>query len=134
MEEGRPVSTTNLSDGPGPDAVYKDYLGQGKFCIQRCDDCGRHVFYPRLICPGCGSAQLGWVETSGEATVYSTSVVRQRPDRGGDYNIVIVELAEGPKMLSRVEGLPPTEVAIGMAVRARIVSEAESTFVVFDKF
>jgi uncharacterized OB-fold protein len=52
--------------------------------------------------------------------VYSTTVVRQKPERGGDYNIALVDLFEGARMLSRVEGIAPAEVRIGMAVEAVI--------------
>lgn len=106
--------------GPGPDAVYKDFLDKQEFRIQRCVGCGDHVFYPRALCPGCGSPRLDWVAASGRATVYSTSVVRQRPDDGPDYNIAIVELEEGPRLMSRVEGIPAEDVRIGMAVRAKV--------------
>ena len=106
--------------GPGPDAVYRDFLDKQEFRIQRCLGCAEHVFYPRTLCPDCGSARLEWVAASGRATVYSTSVVRQRPEDGPDYNIAIVELEEGPRLMSRVEGVPADEVRIGMAVRAKV--------------
>ncbi len=55
-----------------------------------------------------------WKSASGRAHVYSTTVARRRPDRGGDYNVSIVELEEGPRMTSRVEGIDPDQVTIGM--------------------
>lgn len=120
-------------DGPGPEAFYQASLAEGEFKIQRCDDCEAHVFYPRAVCPKCGSMALSWVQASGAGTVYSTSTVRQRPERGGDYNVAIVELAEGPRMMSRVDGPAADEVAIGMAVTARIEHDEElGHFVVFD--
>jgi uncharacterized OB-fold protein len=64
--------------------------------------------------------------------VYSTSVIRRRPDSGGDYNIAIVELAEGPKMMSRVENIAPDKVGIGMKVRARVSERDGVRLVVFD--
>jgi uncharacterized OB-fold protein len=73
-----------------------------------------------VICPHCGSDQLGWVAPSGRGTVYSTTIVRRKPADGGDYNIVLVDLEEGVRLLSRVAGIPPDQVRIGMAVRARI--------------
>ena len=57
---------------------------------------------------------------SGGGTVYSTTVVRRKSADGGDYNVCLVDLAEGPRMMSRVVNVPPAEVKIGMAVRARI--------------
>ena len=57
---------------------------------------------------------------------------RRRPDRGGDYNLAIVELEEGPRMTSRVEGIDPDKVAIGMALTCAIHDEgAMGPYVVF---
>jgi len=54
--------------------------------------------------------------------VYSTTVVRRRVDRGGDYNVCIVELDEGARMLTRVNDVEPTSVQIGDRVQAVIDS------------
>lgn len=91
--------------------------------LQQCDDCRKHVFYPRVLCPHCGSAALTWQPASGQGTVYSTTVVRRKVEQGGDYNVALVDLSEGPRMMSRVDGLSPHEVTIGMAVRACIIDE-----------
>lgn len=115
----------------GPAAEYQSRLQDGVFAIQKCAGCSSHIFYPRLNCPECGANQLDWVTASGGGTVYSTSVVRRRSDRGGDYNVCIVELAEGPRMLSRVENVAPEDVSIGQEVRARIVGD-DDKFIVFD--
>lgn len=114
--------TQSLPDysGPGPVQVYQDALTQGRFIIQQCKDCGKHVFFPRLLCKFCGSAALKWVEPTGRAVVYSTSVVRQKPEKGGDYNVALIELEEGPRMMSRVIDVDPDKVTIGMAVSAHI--------------
>jgi uncharacterized OB-fold protein len=107
----------------GPDAVYASHLAQGRFMIQRCVDCAMHVFMPRLLCTGCGSAALEWVQPSGHGVVYSATTVRQRADKGGDYNVSLIDLAEGPRLMSRVEGLAPDEVRIGQAVRACVTRD-----------
>ena len=117
----------------GPESSYQDYLAKGEFRIQRCDGCSRHVFYPRLLCPHCGSSRLEWVVPSGAGTVYSTTVMRRRPEAGGDYNVSLVDLEEGPRLMSRVEGLPPVEIGIGMRVKARVAGGGDAGFfVVFD--
>jgi uncharacterized OB-fold protein len=104
----------------GPEKQYLDKLAAGRFEVQRCADCGKHVFYPRVLCPHCGGERLDWVVPSGRGVVYSTTVVRRKPADGGDYNIVLVDLAEGVRLLSRVSGIAPEQVKIGMAVSARI--------------
>lgn len=107
-------------DTPGPEACYRAHLSEGRFMLQRSPTTGRFAFYPRVIMPATGEADLEWVEASGRGTVYSTSVVRRAPADGGDHNIAIVELAEGPRTLTRVLDCAPENVRIGMAVRARI--------------
>lgn len=114
---------TNAFSGPGPDAVFAAFLADGRFMLQQCDDCKKHVFYPRVLCPHCGSPKLSWQPASGQGTVYSATVVRRKPEQGGDYNVALVDLHEGPRMMSRVDGISPHEVAIGMAVCAKIIDE-----------
>jgi len=119
--------------GPGPAAVYKENLAAGKFALQICGACGgKQIFPPRALCPQCGSSELRWQRASGAGTVYSTTVVRDRPEHGGDRNIALIDLAEGARLMSRVEGLPPDRVRIGMPVTARIASTAGGPLVVFD--
>lgn len=125
------MSDSPLFDGPGPLAVYQEALAQGRFVIQQCKGCGKHVFYPRVLCPHCGAAELKWVEPTGRGIVYSTSVVRQKPDKGGDYNVALVELDEGPRMLSRVMDVDPDKVKIGMKVSAHIALLDGNPAVVF---
>lgn len=109
-----------MSPPCGPEKQYLDKLAAGRFEIQRCAGCGKHVFYPRVLCPHCGAERLDWVAPSGRGTVYSTTIVRRKPADGGDYNVCLVDLAEGPRMLSRVVTVSPDQVRIGMAVAARI--------------
>ncbi|WER50021.1 OB-fold domain-containing protein [Cupriavidus sp. WKF15] len=119
----------------GPDKVYADMLAAGQFRIQHCQDCKQHVFFPRNICPHCGGDALDWTEPKGTGTVYSTSVIRRKPEAGGDYNIVLVDLDEGVRLMSRVEGIAPASVCIGMRVKARVApgkAEGEPALVVFD--
>lgn len=115
----------------GPEKAYHDALGAGQFRIQRCDDCSRHVFYPRVLCSHCGSPNLSWVTPSGNGTVYSTTVVRRKADVGGDLNIALIDLEEGVRMMSRVDTLRPEEVTIGMAVKVSVIVENDQPLVVF---
>lgn len=115
----------------GPDATFQAALSEGRIVIQRCGSCARHVFFPRVLCPHCGGGRLDWVEASGDGVVYSTTVVRQRPERGGDHNIALVDLAEGVRMMSRVEGLAPEDVTIGLSVRAFVGEAAGRPVVLF---
>ena len=109
-----------LFAGPGPDQVFHDALSNGEFRIQQCRVCARHVFYPRALCPECGAPDPVWVMPRGRGVVYSTTVIRRKAEKGGDYNVAIIDLAEGPRLMSRVEDIPPEQVTIGMRVVARI--------------
>jgi len=118
---------------PGPEKYFRERLAEGKFEIQHCAACDRYVFYPRVLCPHCGAARLEWRAASGRGTVYSTTVVRQRAEHGGDYNVALVDLAEGPRMMSRVVGCAPQEVTIGLRVKARIDQFDGQLLVMFER-
>ena len=124
---GKKMSAKSRFEGPGPDEVWRSALAGGRFLIQRCQLCGGHRFPPALACVQCGSSLLDWVTASGKGTVHAATVVRQRD---GSYNVSLIDLAEGPRMMSRVEGLVPDAVRIGMQVAARIIAGPEP-FVVF---
>ena len=59
-------------------------------------------------------------------------VSRGRQRIGGDRNIALIDLAEGARLMSRVEGMPPDQVRIGMAVKARIAKTDGGPLLVFD--
>lgn len=124
------METKEISN-PGPMLEFETYLASGVFKIQQCKECGHHIFYPRQLCHHCGSGNLKWVDCSGRGTVYSTSVVRRKPDRGGDYNLSLIDLEEGPRMLSRVMDVAPDEVTIGMEVSAHVGMLDDKPAVVF---
>lgn len=90
--------------------------------LQRCRDCGQHIFYPRSLCPYCLSHHLEWVTASGKGKVYSYTVVRRaaHPAFQEDvpYVLAIVELEEGPRMTTNIVGCDPQEVRVEMAVEA----------------
>lgn len=110
-------------DGPGPDDLWRAALNEGRFLLQHCRVCHACRFPPAMVCGACGSSDLEWKEASGRGTVYSTTTVRERE---GSYNVSLIDLAEGARMMSRVDGVSPDEVRIGMSVQARVVREPES--------
>ena len=113
----------------GPDQQFFTFLREGRFMLQRAVSDGRYVFYPRVTAPGDG-ADLEWVEASGDGVVYSTTVVRKKPPEPS-YNVVLVNLAEGPRLMSRVEGVAPEDVRIGMPVKAKIVQTGDEPTLIF---
>ncbi|WP_258127475.1 Zn-ribbon domain-containing OB-fold protein [Achromobacter anxifer] len=113
---------------PSAERHYFEQLAQGRFVIPQCQACRRHHFYPRVVCPHCGSDALEWIEPSGRGVVYSTTIVRSK---GGDYTVCLVDLEEGPRLMSRVVDMPVEAVTIGLPVRARIDAEDGAPLMVF---
>ena len=104
-----------------PAEVYRRCLEGGELGFQRCTDCGTVIFYPRVLCPTCGGASLEWQTSGGRGTVYATTAVYRRDAE--PYNVALVDLDEGFKMMSRVEGVPAEEVEIGARVTLKIDRE-----------
>ncbi|HVU66297.1 MAG TPA: Zn-ribbon domain-containing OB-fold protein [Ktedonobacteraceae bacterium] len=99
---------------------YWEGLKQGELRIQRCDSCSQAVFYPRAICPHCHSDQLSWIVASGKGTIYSYTVAHQAfgPFAADvPFIVVLIELEEGARMLSRLLDAPRERVTIGAAVQ-----------------
>lgn len=99
------------------DGHYFGRLAQGVFEIPCCRECRRYHFFPRVMCPFCGSAELQWTAPSGYGWVYSTTVVRGKET---SHNVCLVDLDEGPRLMSRVVGIEPDAVKIGARVKAHI--------------
>jgi uncharacterized OB-fold protein len=95
--------------------------------IQRSRSTGRHVFYPRIAAPGTGEQDLEWVAATGRGTVYAITVNR---GRDATYNLALVDLEEGPRMMTRIDGVET--VPIGTAVTAKIIEDAGAPLVVFE--
>ncbi len=109
-----------MSDGAtmGPEARWRAALAEGRFLLQRGSRSGRAFFPPRLFEPGSGEP-AEWFEPSGRGTVHAVTVVTPRPPEE-PRAVVIVELEEGPRLMSRVDGVAPEAVSIGLAVRAHV--------------
>lgn len=125
------VEQNRGAESTGPQARYFSSLNQGVFEIQRCQACLRHQFYPRVLCQHCGSTELGWVRPSGRGRVYSFSVVSRKPELGGDYNVTLVDLDEGVRLMSRVEDIATEALHIGMEVSACVINQDGQGVVVF---
>lgn len=122
-----------MSTSPqGIQAQHQQALDDGRFLIQHCGACGRHVYFPRELCPHCGALAPALVAPAGGGAVHAVTTIRRKAEQGGDYNLCLVELDEGVRLMSRVEGLPPAAVMVGLRVTARVVLNAGKGLVVFD--
>ncbi|WP_176590607.1 MULTISPECIES: Zn-ribbon domain-containing OB-fold protein [Sphingobium] len=113
-----------------PIAYYFQQLAAGHFMIQRSRSSGQYVFYPRLFAPGSGDMDLEWVEASGKGTIYSSTTIPKRPPEA-DETLSIIELEEGPRLLSRVMDAPAHESCIGDPVTAFIGEEDGKPILLF---
>jgi uncharacterized protein len=104
---------------------FWDGCAAGELRIQRCPDCGPY-FYPRPVCPSCGSAAVEWFTASGRATLYSY-VINHRAAPGfaddAPYAIAVVQLEEGPRMMTNIVGLPATPEALVLDMPLQITFE-----------
>jgi len=106
---------------------YWDATAEGKLLIKRCRTCGKVFFYPRSFCPACWSGDTEWIEASGRGRVYTFTVILQNdlpPFRDRlPYVIAVVELDEGVRMTTNIEGCAPDEVRCQMPVQVAFRAE-----------
>lgn len=110
-------------DARGEESAWFDRLRSGRLSFLRCGVCASAVFPPRPRCPECGGSALDWEDASGRGVVYSFTVQRRRtrPDMPEPSVMALVDLVEGPRLLTRVETEPAT-VRIGMDVMVRFAT------------
>lgn len=108
----------------------------GRLVVQRCTQCEAYRFPPRELCSGCLSTASTWVEVAGRGEIFSYNVMHQvyHPAFAAEvpYAVVVVKLAEGPKMISNLVDCPVDEIRIGMPVE--VVFEPLSDTVTLPKF
>ncbi|WP_434591032.1 Zn-ribbon domain-containing OB-fold protein [Streptomyces sp. A5-4] len=117
-----PTSRTTAA-APDVDAFTRPYweaAARGSLLLRRCLACAKAHHYPREFCPYCWSEDVGWEPASGRATLYTWSVVHRNdlPPFGErvPYVAAVVDLAEGPRMMTEVVDCEEAELRIGMAL------------------
>ena len=93
---------------------FWEAAAQGRLLIKMCTSCGRPHYYPRSICPLCGSDTTEWVQASGRGTVYSYSVMRRVPV---PYALAYVTLEEGVTMMTNIVDCDLDTIQIGLRVQ-----------------
>jgi uncharacterized OB-fold protein len=106
---------------PRPNADSKEFwafTADGCLKLRHCRACDNRMYYPRILCSRCMSTDLDWVRASGKAELHAFTLVYRAPTEAfrGDvpYPLAIVELEEGPRMMSNIVDCPNEKIAIGM--------------------
>jgi uncharacterized OB-fold protein len=115
-KSARPLPEGHISMSPLE--TYLQYCQQGKLAYQIDNSSGQAVFHPRLVAPKSGSDDLDWHVSLGLGRVYATTTVHRKDSP--PYNVALVDVDEGFRMMSRVEDIDPQTVKIGMRVRMRM--------------
>lgn len=114
---------------------FWDATCEGKLLIRSCEACGGRYWYPRTVCPLCGSLDTRWYEATGRGIVYSSTVVRRDVSEysaATPYVLASVELDEGPRLVANIVECVPDDVRIGDRVEAVFQpTEAEAALVRF---
>ncbi len=102
---------------------FWDAAADGRFLLRRCNSCGAVHHYPRPFCPSCWSDDVAWIEASGQATLYTWSTVHMNDlppfAERLPYIAAVVDLAEGPRVMTNLVDCDDTELTIGMALEVR---------------
>lgn len=101
-------------------AKFWTAAAEGVLLVPHCNACARAFWHPRPRCPNCGSDQVDWIRGSGRGAVHTFTVVRQSGDpyfkTRVPYAVAMIELDEGPRMMSNVVDCPLDALKIGMRV------------------
>jgi uncharacterized OB-fold protein len=93
---------------------------------------GKAIFYPRIANPIDGE-DLSWEISKGLGTVYSTTAIYSRDEK--PFNVALIDLDEGFRMMSRIEGIDPEDVRIGMRVKVSMsIFEDGKKYPIFTPF
>ena len=123
---------------PQPDDVTRpfwDACARRELCFQECAGCGHRWLPPSVLCPRCWAGDTRWVPACGAATVFSFAVYHRALHPAFrahlPYVVAVIELSEGPRLVSNVIGVAPADVHVGMPVRLEFQDESGATLPVF---
>jgi hypothetical protein len=104
---------------------YWDGLREGKLMLPRCSACGKPFFYPRVLCPHCGSRDVAWMQASGRGTLHSFAIAHQSINRAmkvpPPYILAMIALEEGPRMLTNLINVAPDPKGLRCDMPVRVV-------------
>ena len=106
---------------------YWDGLNEQKLMLPKCDACGKPFFYPRIACPHCHSRQISWIQASGKGKLYAFEIayraLNPRFKVEPPYVLAMIELEEGPRMMSNLINIKPDPAVIKCDMPVEVVFE-----------
>jgi uncharacterized OB-fold protein len=122
----KPIPTPSVETRP-----YWSNLRERRLTLPKCNACGHFWFPPSVLCPNCHSDDYSWADASGRGTVFSYVVFHRvyHPGFADEvpYVVAIIELEEGPRILSNVVGIEPDCVFCEMPVQVQYVDISSET-------
>jgi uncharacterized OB-fold protein len=116
-------------DGRGTMGPYWQAAARGELRLPRCRSCASFMWPPKIRCAACGSIEIDWVASSGRGVVHTFTVVRQGNDAyftvKVPYVVAMIELDEGPRLMSNITGCDVEAVYIGMPVAVAFVDAGD---------
>jgi len=104
-------------------SYFWDQCSKQKLVLPYCLNCKRHHFYPRIVCPYCMSKNIEWRLSSGKGEIYIFTIARRPPmpafKKDVPYVIAIIDLYEGPRMMSNIVNTAIDEIYCGMRVKVK---------------
>jgi uncharacterized OB-fold protein len=101
---------------------FFDGTAAGELMIKRCEACDRWYAPDAAGCPECGEEELSWARASGDAVLVTWTATHGRPAEDGTapppVHLALVELAEGPWMYARLDGVTGGDLREGLPLRA----------------
>ena len=100
-------------------AAFWAATAEGRFQLQRCNECDTVLWFPRRHCPSCWTENVSTFNASGKGVVYSFTVIRKGAmayKESGPFVIAYVELAEGPRVMTNIVDCDVETVKVGMPV------------------
>lgn len=126
---------------PVPDPVTRPFwesLKAHAIELQKCGGCGRFVYYPRAVCPACLSDDLVWTSVSGRGVVHAFTIPSRHPNPAFaarlPYVVALVELEEGPRILSNLVVVDPTPAAVKIGMPVEIVYDDVTEEITLPRF
>jgi len=130
------VSDERAIPKPTPETQhYWDGTKQGELRLQKCDSCHSTYFPPRPFCPECGAREVSVVTASGRGTLYSY-VINHLPSPGFEppFAIAVVELEEGPRLMSNIVDCEQTPEALQLDMALEVTFERLSDDITLPQF